>query len=238
MKKKILTLALVLALVAIMVGGSLAYFTDNDEVTNTFTVGSVKIEIFENGELTKEDVVTFEEPLVPVVNADPSQDSGYIEKAVDVHNTGVNAAYIRTHIAIPTNLVGYLYLDLDETGWNRQADSTAVVGNVNYTVFTYDYNTALESGKNTGDLLKGVYLGSDVDLKEDSDGNLWFVRKVNGEIIHESGFQAHTKSGDAYTSEKVNILVASQAIQAQGFENSTVSEALTTGFPAHPWPTA
>ena len=40
MKKKVLTVALVVALIAIMVSGTLAYFTDNDEVTNTFTIGS------------------------------------------------------------------------------------------------------------------------------------------------------------------------------------------------------
>ena len=47
-KKKILVLALSIAMVAILaVGGSLAYFTDKDEATNTFTVGNVKIELIE-----------------------------------------------------------------------------------------------------------------------------------------------------------------------------------------------
>ena len=49
MKKKILTVAVVVVLIAIMVGGSLAYFTDNDEVTNSFTIGSVEIDRWENG---------------------------------------------------------------------------------------------------------------------------------------------------------------------------------------------
>ena len=55
MKKKILGVALVVALVAIMVGGTLAYFTAEDEVTNTFTIGSVKIEIYENDAPTEID---------------------------------------------------------------------------------------------------------------------------------------------------------------------------------------
>lgn len=236
MKKKILTLALVLALLAIMVGGSLAYFTAEDEVTNTFTVGSVKIEIFENGEETKADKVTFQEPLVPVVKTDDvANDPGYIKKAVSVHNTGANDAYIRTHIAIPTKLVGYLYLDLDASGWTRQADSKATVDGIEYDVFTYDYNTALSSGTNTNNLLKGVYLASDVDLEEDVNGDLWFVKKTNGEITDRSEFKAHVKSGNGYTSETVSILVASQAIQAQGFENGA-TDALNTGFTtANPW---
>ena len=42
MKKKVLSIALIVALIAIVVSGSLAYFTDRDEVNNTFTIGSVK----------------------------------------------------------------------------------------------------------------------------------------------------------------------------------------------------
>lgn len=49
MKKKITAIALVVAMLAIaVVGGSLAYFTDAKEATNTFTVGNVKIELLES----------------------------------------------------------------------------------------------------------------------------------------------------------------------------------------------
>lgn len=48
-KKKILVLALTIAMVAILaVGGSLAYLTDTDSAKNTFTVGNVKIELLES----------------------------------------------------------------------------------------------------------------------------------------------------------------------------------------------
>lgn len=44
MKKKIMTLSLVVALAATaVIGGTLAYFTDVEEKTNTFTVGNVDI---------------------------------------------------------------------------------------------------------------------------------------------------------------------------------------------------
>lgn len=44
MKKKIVTLCLSAALVAtLLIGGTLAYFTDEDDATNTFTVGKVDI---------------------------------------------------------------------------------------------------------------------------------------------------------------------------------------------------
>ena len=49
MKKKITAIFLCVALVAIaIVGASLAYFTDTDAATNTFTVGNVKIELLES----------------------------------------------------------------------------------------------------------------------------------------------------------------------------------------------
>ena len=49
MKKKITAIFLCVALVAIaVVGASLAYFTDTDSATNTFTVGNVKIDLIES----------------------------------------------------------------------------------------------------------------------------------------------------------------------------------------------
>ena len=49
MKKKILTICLIVALAATaIIGGTLAYFTDTKSATNTFTVGNVKIELLES----------------------------------------------------------------------------------------------------------------------------------------------------------------------------------------------
>ena len=49
MKKKLTAIFLCVALIAIaIVGASLAYFTDTDEATNTFTVGNVKIDLIES----------------------------------------------------------------------------------------------------------------------------------------------------------------------------------------------
>ena len=57
MKKKILILTLCIALLAVAaVGGTLAYFTDTEEVTNTFTVGNVKIELLESQLLRAEGI--------------------------------------------------------------------------------------------------------------------------------------------------------------------------------------
>ena len=47
-KKTILVAAIAVMLVAaLVVGGTLAYFTDKDNAANTFTVGDVKINLIE-----------------------------------------------------------------------------------------------------------------------------------------------------------------------------------------------
>ena len=240
MKKKLLSAALVIALIAIMVGSSLAYFTDADQVTNTFTVGSVLIDIWENGEATDSDTVVVDNPLLPVVNTDNvAQDPGYAAKVVKVENTGKNNAYVRVHIAIPTKLVGYLYLDLNDSGWVRQADSAATKDDVQYTVFTYDYNSAVAPDAFTTELLKGAYLNSNVDIKDNPatpSADLEFCTPNADGTYTFSGFAAHSAVTGGYTSNKVNILVAAQAIQVQGFEGVTATEALNTGFgTGNPW---
>ena len=48
MKKKILSIALVVAMVAVIAAGSLAYFTDKKAAKNTFTVGNVHIALLES----------------------------------------------------------------------------------------------------------------------------------------------------------------------------------------------
>jgi len=108
MKKKIVALCLVVALVATaVVSGTLAYFTDTDEATNTFTSGNVKIEQNEKDRNGKAFVQG--QKLMPIVD-DKKDENGYhlganyIDKIVTVSNTGTEAAYIRTHIAIPAAL--------------------------------------------------------------------------------------------------------------------------------------
>ena len=244
MKKKILSLALVVALIAIMVGGSLAYFTDNDQVTNTFTIGSVKIEIYENGEATDKDTIEFKDPLIPVVKEEPSEDINYIPKVVKVKNTGNNNAYVRTHIAVPKALVGQtgeepilgLDLHVNPTEWSQVATSEFTTEDgIVYRVYTFDYQKIVTPDSETPAVLSGVYLPSYVDLEEDANGDLYFVvRNKSGKVVANSGYMAHGKNVDGtYTCKGINVLVASQAIQADGF--SDAATALNSGFSGHPW---
>lgn len=114
MKKKILSIALVVAMVAVIAAGSLAYFTDKDDATNTFTAGGVKIDLIEkerdgNGGLQN---FTQNQVLMPIVgSAQGEKDElgqpvaeNYIDKIVTIQNTGKSGAYVRAYFAIPSAL--------------------------------------------------------------------------------------------------------------------------------------
>ena len=114
MKKKILSIALVVAMVAVIAAGSLAYFTDKDSATNTFTSGNVNINLIEqergvNGKLQP---FTQNKKLYPIVgSAQGEKDTNgmptaknYVDKIVTVKNTGSEKAYIRAYFAIPSAL--------------------------------------------------------------------------------------------------------------------------------------
>jgi predicted ribosomally synthesized peptide with SipW-like signal peptide len=113
MKKKILILTLCIALLAVAaVGGTLAYFTDTEEVTNTFTVGNVKIELLESQLLRAEGITD------AAIAADAEGYAAYlaqagknilpgisVKKAPYIRNTGSNNAYVRLRMLIPVELV-------------------------------------------------------------------------------------------------------------------------------------
>ena len=115
MKKKILVLCLVVALaVTAVVGGTLAYFTDKDAATNTFTAGGVDIALIEqerdgHGGLQN---FTQDQVLMPIVgSAQGEKDElgqplaeNYIDKIVTIKNTGKSDAYVRAYFAIPSAL--------------------------------------------------------------------------------------------------------------------------------------
>lgn len=106
MKKKILTICLIVALAATaIIGGTLAYFTDKDEATNTFAVGNVKIDLIEQqkGANGLEDFVP-NKTLLP-----GTSDKNAVSKIVTVKNTGDNDAWVWVDLKIPAYLVSNEY---------------------------------------------------------------------------------------------------------------------------------
>ena len=218
MKKKVLAIALAVVLIAIVVSGSLAYFTDTDEVTNTFTVGSVKIRVDE----------TFTSPtgMLPIVNtAMPSADENYINKDAKITNIGKNDAYVQAFVAIPSALdnAGAFHIeDAESSEWIKSTNmvGTTTIGGVEYNVYKYVYNSILaatDPDTSTPIFITGAYLDAKLDVKEDANGILRFV--MNGTMI--DSFDASTP---------INVYVAGQAVQADGFENMTAAQVLAQVF--------
>ena len=98
-KKTILMAAIAVMLVAVLVvGGTLAYFTDTKSATNTFTMGNVKIALDEQ-QKGENGLEAFEQnkTLVP----GKSNDGNAVSKIVTVKNTGANDAWVWVELKIP-----------------------------------------------------------------------------------------------------------------------------------------
>lgn len=121
MKKKILAMSLCVVMLAIaIVGGTLAYFTDTDNETNTFTVGNVQIDLIEqqrkvgeDGKKTTElEAFKQNQKLYPIAGSAQGEKDAlgmptaqfYVDKMVTIKNEGNEPAYIRAYFAIPSAL--------------------------------------------------------------------------------------------------------------------------------------
>lgn len=231
MKKKIVALSLAVAIAAIaVVGGTLAWFSDTEEVKNVFTIGTV--DIVQNEEFDEETAI-----LLPVVGTDPTdEEDNYIEKSVSVENVGNNAAYVQTFVAVPAvldnNGIIKLYDEgFADRGWTKTgpvATGVAIPGEtLPYNVYRYRYNDVLAVGDETDPCLEYVYIDSAVDLNTyDTDGDdevdvAYFVSPAGLEIT------------DFNALGELNVYVATQGVQAQGFADAAA--ALDSAFPNHPW---
>lgn len=107
-KKSILMAAIAVMLVAVLVvGGTLAYFTDMKSETNTFTMGNVSIDLKEQ-QKGEDGLEPFEQnkQLVP----GKSNDGNAVSKIVTVTNTSKdNAAWVWVELKIPAYLVSNEY---------------------------------------------------------------------------------------------------------------------------------
>lgn len=185
MKKKMVTICLVVALVLTAVaGGTLAYFTDTDAKENVFTTGNVDItlnEVFDENNAK----------LMPGID---------VQKEVTVANVGTEDAYVRVHIAFPAILDSgtpelaaykntlhwnFTKASVQDGQWNQLQNSTqegpnanypnwpgnggtyntytATIDGIEYNVYVITYETALASGEETATpAISKVYLDAKV----------------------------------------------------------------------------
>lgn len=169
MKKKILAISLTVSLIAIAaLGATLAYFTDTKEVTNTFTMGNVKIKL--------EEIVGYngETPIYGAPNDKSEVDFGTVLpgsekiKAPFVKNIGANSAYIALSVKVDKRAVFDEILpnvDLTTLFGGSNVDTGADMWKYEKTVrpagedtieYLFTYNSVVASGAETSKLFTSV----------------------------------------------------------------------------------
>lgn len=261
MKKKITAIALVVCLVAVaVVGGSLAYFTDKDSETNTFTVGGVKIDLIE--QQSSEDgksLVAYEDGqvLMPIVGSAQGEKNdvgqpvaeNYIDKIVTIENTGKSAAWVRAYFAIPA--------DLDD-GFEESFNASMNILHFNFGnkdgVSTYNNQWLWgsvakpnHSGWNyfvatIGDVAYNVYFADYYQPLPAGETTEQFISGVylDSHVDMKDGKYIDTRFPTADLSilaGTVECPVYAVAVQADGFDNAAAAIEAAFGADYNPWAT-
>lgn len=168
MKRKIVTVCLAAVLVIIAVAGaSLAYLTDTDERTNTFTVGDVNITLVEQrkGANGLESYGEESYKLKP----GKSNDGNAVSKIVTVRNNGTEDAYVWVELRIPAYLVSNEYKAEPHTNESKNALHWNSYGcfNVEYNSGNY-WRLAISDG-----IVDADQKVTDADMVAVEDG-LWY----------------------------------------------------------------
>ena len=258
-KRKILTLALSICMIAILaIGGSLAYLTDTDNQTNTFTVGDVKIDLWED--------YTDMSKLVPGL---------VVEKEAYVDNIGSEPAYVRVHVAVPTPLadanlnafnnmlhVNFTKASVAEGEWSwlpeeKLGQGTKYAGwigngeenynvykttinNVEHVVFVITYTTPIGTGfegTTKTPAINNVYLDQYVDaVKNDVTGDVVLTKpnytdKQNGTVDTTNPELTYTFVAGKDTA----VRIFAEAVQSEGFyEDGSADEAYAAFNASYP----
>lgn len=209
MKKKVISIALVIALIAVIAVGSFAYFTDTKSATNTFTLGDVKIKLDETNVADPEgDRVT--------ANTYDVYPGAVVTKDPIVHNVGKNAAYIRATINVenwmnfcaayyPEYNVHYpsqgyeqslmLLVDALGEGWSIEGVTAGTpwqMGNFS-AKFILKYNGTLASGADTTAMFKEVKIPTTLE-----NGSAFGAITVTAQAIQADGFDTWEAAFDAF----------------------------------------
>ena len=213
MKKKLTLVVTCVVLVAAMViGGTLAYFTDTKTAENTFTMGNVKIKLDEakvvKNETTGKWDIDEDAKRVTGNNYGAVYPGAVLPKDPTVTNTGTNPAYIRATVTVYNagNLFSEFYPDIHTTtsfasmpdeflafvgelgdGWSIEDYGYVSAMQWYDYVYVLKYEGALEAGKPTTPIFKQVTIPADYD---NADPNATFGEiKINvvAEAIQADG---------------------------------------------------
>ena len=236
MKKKLLTLGVVAAMLLTSAGATLAYFTDSDADVNVMSLGNVQIvqnETDRNGDayvdgqkllpcvkgegyLSKNGTMTDTDGKTSLAIWDESI-GNEIDKFVSVTNKGTEPAYVRTILAFET-VRSYVegssteYTDLHDHFFLMNGDYTYLTDNAgNFVYATIDGTEYVLAVKTYTNPLKA--------------GETTTASLRQFALTWEAGNEVYDFFGESY-----DILVLSQAVQVAGFETAGAEAALNEGF--------
>jgi len=230
MKKKIVSLCLVVALIAIAAVGTLAYFTDTDENQNTFTMGSVDITLDEAVVDRDGDVwVADEEDRVQENEYKDVYPGAVLPKDPTVHNEGTYGAFVRVQVTVVNGMTWLPLYAEDDTltddlyndaflamvgklgeGWEltdgidaEEAIAKVVASDTDAT-FVITYKEELAAGADTTAVFETVTIPSDIDQDDPRVVTIQengFEINVIAEAIQADGFAGYKAAFDAYDGE-------------------------------------
>lgn len=258
MKKKLLAIGLAVAVLAVtIVGMSIAYFTDTDEETNTFTVGGVKVQLIEqqrNDAHTALEDFENDKVLMPIVGSAQGEQEevggvtlptakNYVDKIMTIKNTGESDAYVRIFVAVPTALQNGQTPNApryDVLHWNFNGDSCAegqwtdeiVVANpvlINGVEYKIYSRTYTTALQKDEVTATPAYIGFYLDKTVDM-----YIDSDTNDPVYTVDWGNGPEVINYNLSNGVNIPVFVQAVQAAGFEDAEAAFA-ASGLPANPW---
>ena len=226
-KNQLFITAAALAAAALIVGQSLAYFTDNDEVTNTFTVGDLDIEETEpewddetDGKNLTPGSVKYKNPTVKnVTSAKNGEEPGYVRMVVEVKDGSGNAVTDPDTLSLIWKTVRY---DQSYNG-NSTTKGTAtgltedkIPGYTSAEIEKFPMVNPLfskDDTRSTASRYVWNYMGSQKDglLKIGEEATLF-----TNVVIPADWNQSHLEKIGSFILE-----ISAEAIQSKGFANQT-----------------
>lgn len=186
MKKKLVTGALIAAFGAVAItGGTLAYFTDNDEATNTFTVGNVDITLTEPNW-----VGSGSQDAPEVYPGEP------LAKDPTVTNTGANPCFVRISVEGLDSLgnAGMITYRTDYEA-DKLGDNW-----VPHTDGYFYYNKVLEVGASTDALFDQIVMPTGLT---NGDATTEYNVVVTAEAVQAQGAKASWAAVQTMTVEEI-----------------------------------
>ncbi len=255
MKKRILFLCLAAVIgVMAMTGASLAYFTDTDEVTNTFTAKGVRIQLVER-QRGEHGLEAFRngKALYPLVgSAEGEKDEyglpvagNYLDKIITVKNFKADA-YVRVYIAIPAELDNtadagqrILHFDSGSTFVAEGGKADADAGNPDFEK-NWGAETLLTTDVPIGGVLYNIYYRTyrkALVQGEETGSAAYAGFYLDSGVNYDADGGYYTCGGKKIEMDLENIAIPVFAlgVQAAGFADADT--ALNTAFGAdyNPW---